>query len=223
MNSKFAGCLPAAGAAVLAASLAATPAGAAVTDYTSQAAFASAVGGVTTFGFTGSGPAPVASNPYTKGPITFTDNVTAADVANGGTPIQFLIDKAYTPNYGVDFLSFQNTDVGISADVTTSGYRAVGFDFGTHVAPGAATLTVDGTAFAISPSTTAAFIGFTSPTPITDISIEFPTGYSFDLTSVSFGGATGVPEPTAWALMIAGVAGMGGVLRRRRGRGAAIA
>ena len=42
-----------------------------------------------------------------------------------------------------------------------------------------------------------------------------PTGYDLYFSSgVENGG--GVPEPSAWAMMILGMAGLGGVIRRRR-------
>lgn len=198
---------------------------AAVTTYTSQASFDAAVTGETTFGFNegnSSSHFHVAANPYTQSGITFANNVTAADIAAGGIPIIFLIGNAATPSYGVDFLSYQNTQVGVSADLTSPGVTALGFLYSTYIVGGAATISVNGgapTALAI--TGTPQFIGFTSLTPITNINIVFPGAYSLDLTSVSYAGATvAVPEPAVWGLMIAGF-GMVGVASRRRAKLAA--
>ena len=82
-----------------------------------------------------------------------------------------------------------------------------------------ATLTLNtGDVFVINPDEPATFIGFTSTTPITDISITYPGGYAFDLVNVSVLGA--VPEPSAWAMMLLGLGGLGAAMRSR-GRSAA--
>jgi hypothetical protein len=202
-------------------------ANAAVSVYTSEADFDAAVGAVTSFGFDeGNSDAHyhVASNPYTQSGITFANNVTAPDLANGGSPILFLIGAATTPNYGQDFLSFQNTDVGLSADITTPGVTAFGFDYASYIVGGVATIAVNGgLPVPITVTGTPSFIGFTSTAPITDLNILFPTGYSFDLTKVSYGTALippvsgAVPEPATWVMMIGGFALIGATMRRRRG------
>lgn len=192
----------------------------AVTIYTSQTAFDAAVAGKVTFGFAEGNSANhyhVTANPYTRSGISFADNVTAADDATGGIPIPFLVGNATTPAYGVDFLSLQNTQVDISADITSPGVTALGFSYGSYITGGAATVSVNG---GISTAITVlngglSFIGFTSAIPITDVSIFFPGGYSFDLTNVSYAGATAVPEPAIWLLMVGGF-GMVGIAKRRR-------
>lgn len=207
--------------AALPAALVAMPA-AAVTTYTSHAAFDAAVTGETTFGFdegNSTNHYHVAANPYARSGIGFADNVTAADTATGGEPILFLIGKAATPNYGVDFLSFQNTQVGVSADITSRGVTAIGFDYASYIVGGAATVSVNGgIPVALAVTGTPSFIGFTSATPITDLKVDFPTAYSFDLTSVSYAGAVAgaVPEPASWALLVAGFGVVGAAGRRRR-------
>ena len=204
-------------AVMLAVASAALPARA-VTTFTSQASFDAAVLGATTFTFNEGNSAlhyHVTANPYTQSKITFSNNVTAADTATGGTPIIFLIGNATTPTYGRDFLSFQNTQVGVSADLTSHGVTALGFSYATYIVGGPATVAVDGgVPVAIEVTGTPQFIGFTSPTPFTDVSILFPGAYSFDLLSVSYGGA--VPEPASWALLVAGFGAVGVAARRRR-------
>lgn len=214
------------GAALLLAGVAigavAGSAQAGVTMYSTQAAFDTAAPGATTFGFNAGGAFHFGPNPRSSHGLTFTDNVTAADIATGGAPMLILVPAVATPTYGVDFLSYQNTQTGISGDILSSGTTAIGFSYGTYVDPGPATVTLStGDSFAIAPTTTAAFIGFTSTTPITSVTIDFPDphGFSFDLTSVSVLG--GVPEPSAWAMMLLGLGGLGAVMRRRRSAAAA--
>jgi hypothetical protein len=73
-----------------------------------------------------------------------------------------------------------------------------------------------GDSFAITPSTTATFIGFTSTSPITSVTIDSPAAYDFDLITVSE--IPGVPEPSMWALMLVGFGGVGATMRTRRNR-----
>ncbi|WP_293906841.1 PEPxxWA-CTERM sorting domain-containing protein [Phenylobacterium sp.] len=204
----------------------ASPATAAVVQYNSEAAFDAAASGLTTFGFTSlSGTPPgfdVESNPVTFNGFTFKNDVTPANVADGGSPIIFVIDSAATMNYGKDFLAFQNTDVGMSGSIASAGVTAFGFNFGSYVNIGSlATLTLStGDSFVITPTDTAQFIGFLSDAPITSVSFAYPGSYSFDIISVSSNlapAAGGVPEPASWALMILGFGGVGSLIRRRRG------
>jgi hypothetical protein len=191
---------------------AAGSASAQVTVYTSQSAFDSAVSDVSTAGFMTDGNLDVESNPVTLDGFTFTSGVTAADVGAGGSPIIFLIPAASTPTYGTDFLSFQNTQTGILGQISTGGTDAFGFTYGSYVSTGdAATLTLStGDSYTITPTSTAQFIGFTNDTPITSVSLDYPSGYSLDIVSV----ASAAPEPSAWLLLIAGVGGIGLGLRR---------
>ena len=206
---------------VAAAFIATSVPAAALTIYTSQASFDAAVTSETTFGFDEGNSANhfhVTANPYLQSGISFTDNVTAADIATGGVPILFLIGSATTATYGVDFLSFQNTQVGISADITSLGVTALGFNYASYIVSGPATVSVNGgSSTAIAVTGTPSFIGFTSATPITSLNIIFPGGYSFDLTSVSFGVAAAVPEPATWGLLVIGFGLVGAAARRRAG------
>ena len=194
---------------------------AAVTVYNSQAAFDAAVPTAATFGFNAGGTVHVIPNPSKFHGLSFSSDSTAADAATGGVPILWLIDQVDTPTYGKDFLSYQNTQVEDIGDIVTgpAGKTAIGFTFGTYVAPGPATVTLStGDTFAITATGAESFIGFTSPTPITKVTIDFPTGYSFDLTSVSLS----VPEPASWAMMLLGLGGLGAAMRLRRGAPAAV-
>jgi hypothetical protein len=193
----------------------ASSADAAVTMYSSQAAFDAAVPTASTFGFNAGGVFSLEPNPVKMHGLSFRDDATAADAATGGVPLLFLVDTGDTPTYGVDFLTYQNTQPGIIANVLSKGATAIGFTFGSYLPTGDATLTLStGDSFTISPSSTATFIGFTSTTPITSVSVDYPNSYAFDLTSVSVLGS--VPEPASWALMLIGIGGLGAAMRNRR-------
>jgi hypothetical protein len=188
---------------------------AAVTEYTSQSAFDAAAPAASTFGFNAGGVTSVEPNPATFGTLSFSDNVTADDTADGGIPLLFLVSATDTPTYGRDFLSYQNENLGISAEIDSAGATAIGFSYGSNVPAGDATLTLStGDSFTITPSTTASFIGFTSTSPITSVSVDYPNSFAFDLISVS--SLSAVPEPASWAMMLVGFGGLGAAMRSRR-------
>ena len=70
------------------------------------------------------------------------------------------------------------------------------------------TTAVRGAAGGLNPTTLAGFDGFQYYT-------NDPGAYRIDLTGVSTGPMSAAPEPSAWALMVLGVATMGAALRRR--------
>ena len=89
---------------------------------------------------------------------------------------------------------------------------AIGFNYGAYVFAGPSVVTLStGDTFTITPSTSPAFIGFTSTAPITSVTIDSPAAYDFDLISVS-----SVPDPSMWALMLVGFGGVGAAMRTRR-------
>jgi hypothetical protein len=198
-------------------------ANATVTEFTSQAAFDAAVPHVGTFGFNAGGATAAIPNPSTFNRLTFTSNVTAADNEIGGVPLLFLVPVSDNSNYGRDFMEYGNENVGISAEISSAGTRAIGFTYGNWLTGifggGSATVTLStGDSFTITPTATATFIGFTSTTPITSVTIDYPggvgvAGYGLDITSVST-----VPEPSTWAMMLVGFAGLGlaGVRRSKK-------
>jgi hypothetical protein len=189
-----------------------------VTEYTSQSAFDAAVLNVTTFSFMSDGNLDFEPNPFQFDGFSFSESLTSADIATGGIPLIFVIPAAETPTYGIDFLSFQNTQVGMSAQISGGGTEAIGFSYGSYLPTGDdATVTLStGDIYTITPTSTEQFIGFSSSTPITSVSFNDPSGYALDILSVS----SAAPEPATWALMFAGVglAGLslrGGAQRRR--------
>jgi hypothetical protein len=189
-----------------------------VTEYTTQAAFNAAAPSANTFGFNAGGNLTVEPNPVTIGGLSFFDETTPLDVSANGSPVLFLVPASGPPAYGVDFLSYQNTQTGIVADVNSAGSTAIGFQYGSYDLPsGNATLTLStGDTYTITPSTAAAFIGFTSTTPITSVSVNYPNNTTFDLVSVS---VSAVPEPSTWAMMLVGLGGLGAMARSSRRRG----
>jgi hypothetical protein len=204
-------------ALALAAFAAAGPASATVMVYTSQADFDAAAPTATTFGFDGHGTTTFEPNPFSIHGLSFRDDVTPADTLNGGQPSVIVVSAAKTPTYGQDFLSYQNENVGILSEIDSAGTYAIGFSYGDYVFAGPSTVTLNtGDSFAISPTTTPQFIGFTSTAPITSVMIDSPGGYDFDLLTVSTIAA--VPEPAMWALMLVGFGGVGGAIRARRSR-----
>jgi len=182
-----------------------------VTEYTSQSAFDAAVLNVNTFAFTSDGNLDLESNPFQLDGFSYSESLTSADMATGGVPLIFVIPGSKTPTYGIDFLSFQNTQVGIAAQISSGGTDAFGFNYGSYVSTGdAATLTLStGDNYTITPTSTEQFIGFSSSTPITSVSFNYPSAYGLDILSVS----STAPEPTTWAMMLAGVFLAGAALR----------
>jgi hypothetical protein len=201
----------------------ASPAAAAVVEYTSQAAFNAATTGVSTFTFDQGNVPPLFTfepSPSTFNGVTFEDLSTPNNAITGHSASLVLVSASTTPTYGQDFLAFQNEDPSILGTISSAGATAFGFTFGSYVNVGSsATLTLNtGESFTITPDTVAQFIGFTSDAPITSIALNYDDSFTFDVLSVSSGvaGAPGVPEPVSWALMLVGFGGLGAVMRRRR-------
>jgi hypothetical protein len=204
--------------AALAALAVAGSASAAVTAYTSQSDFDTANPTASTFVFDAGGATYNPPNPYTYNGVTFADEETAADVANGNSPLLFVISHTTNTAYGTDFLSLENESIGVQTQFETAGVSAFGFSYGAFVtdadsADAVVTLNT-GESFLITPSSTPGFIGFSDSSPITSLSISYPTGYGLDVLSVSTTSAA--PEPAAWALMLLGIGGVGLALRRHR-------
>jgi hypothetical protein len=64
---------------------------------------------------------------------------------------------------------------------------------------------------------TLSFVGFTSDTPFSSISIDDPTnGLAIDNFEFATGLTAAVPEPSTWAMMILGFFGLGWMAYRRR-------
>jgi len=209
------GCLAA--FAALASLSIANSAFASVIEYTSQSAFDAANPTAETYGFNAGGEISFVPDSSTFNGVTFTDEATAADATYSEVPLLALIDSDDNPTYGVDFLSFENQNPNIGGVINPTGTTFFGFDYGSFLdVGGEATLTLNtGDSFTITPSSTESFIGFSSSTPITSITIDYPDGYAFDIASYSTTSAA--PEPAAWLMMLIGVGVVGASMRRRAG------
>jgi hypothetical protein len=65
-------------------------------------------------------------------------------------------------------------------------------------------------------TTTGQFIGFVSDTAFSSVTISATTGYSYTLDTLVYGSATAVPEPEAYAMLLAGLGLLGWRMRNAR-------
>lgn len=206
-------------AAVAAAGLSGT-AQAAITVYTSQAAYLAAVGasGVDTFdnlSITASTPSPITR---TAGAFGYTAAVSTTSFFGAGS----TADRWLSTNTATDTITFSAFTGGVSA----FGGLFFGSDIAGAFAPGSITLTAtdaSGTVTqTITGATTSSFLGFVSTGPLlsaTVTSVQPTTGFLWptvnNLTLAAPRVTSGVPEPTTWAMMIVGFGLIGGGMRRR--------
>ncbi len=185
-------------AGVAATLLCAAPALAGVTVYDSEAAFDAAVTGAASF--TPDQDAGFGTTSYAFGPVTET------------APIL----ETYVGDYGANVRS-----LGAFLDpvVYSSSQSALGLELGYYIGPQTATYTIDGVTGTITvpdhrSDPNSVFIGFTGTGPIT---VSFATdGAEFDTLRVVSAETSAAPEPSSWALLVAGVGATGWGLRRRR-------
>lgn len=212
-------------AAVAAASLT-SPSQAAITIYTTQAAYLAAIGapGVDTYNNLTPGTQYAASLTRTAG----TYGYTVTDVAPTGiTPALYGAGSAADA-----WLTNNNNNSTITFSAFTGGVRgAGGFFFGTDlaglfVAGGGNGVTLTATdasgtvTTALVNPTTSSFVGFVSTTGLTGLTARATTGtasYWATVNNLTLGGATAnaVPEPATWAMMMLGFGAMGAAMRRR--------
>lgn len=177
--------------------LAAAPAHAVTTVYTSEAAFRAAITGATDYAFPfAETTAQVQS--YTLGPVTFAG------------PLQGYNDDAF--GAGVPYLTYLDAFGQLSISSTAS---AVGFFLGSYFSPqtinyafGEAT-----GSFAVPGRPDSAFIGFVNTTGT--VAGAFRSNSELSVIRFVTGNAGAVPEPASWAMMILGFGAVGGVMRRR--------
>jgi hypothetical protein len=65
-------------------------------------------------------------------------------------------------------------------------------------------------------TTTGQFIGFVSDTAFSSVTISATTGFSYTLDTLVYGSATAVPEPEAYAMLLAGLGLLGWRMRNAR-------
>ena len=184
------------------------------TVYTSLSSFNAATSGNTTITFNG-----IAAP---GGFVAETSPATFAGATFSTTSSLFVIDPGF---YGFSYSNggflnadFQQPDV---ITVTLPSVTAVGFDFGGlfgATGPYLATLS-DGFSTSLSSSGSAAsdnlsFVGFTSSTPLTSITLTLPDAPEYNAID-NFVYASAVPEPGTLVLLATGLLGVAGGIRRR--------
>ena len=209
---------PLAAAALLAATGAAQ---AAITIYTDQASFLAAVispVGVDTFaGFSIIGTTP---SPITRaaGALGYTaDTGPAGSFFGAGSPANPWLST----NTATDTVSFFNFTGGVGA----LGGNFFGSDIGGNFAGGSVTLSAtdaDGTVEqTITGATTSSFLGFVSSTGALSsaslFSVQPGSGLPLWPTADNLTLAAAVPEPETYGMMLAGMALIASMARRRRG------
>jgi hypothetical protein len=199
MNRK----LIAAAAAALALAVTAQ-ARASVAIYTDAASFNAATSGDTTSGFSFSNITTLGSG-YTIGPVTFQ----SSDI--GG-----YNDGSYGSN--VSYLGSSEPRLAI-----TGGYNAFSLMLGAYDGASTFGISVNGAApvdLDINGQPNSTFVGFTDNVPITSISISDLTSPGAEIDTLSFttGFTAAVPEPSTWAMMILGFAGVGFMAYRRKSK-----
>ena len=197
-------------ACVIALSFAAVHAAKAATiEYTSPSAFAAAAKGLTTYGF----PAPppgyfftVVSNPYTVGPISFSN-----------------VDENYLLRLGYVNPYLEMTAGNTGLFTISPGATAVAFDLATPYAPASFTLAVNGVTVGLwgtSKTQTSTFLGLISDVPITSVRLVSPMdSVGLDVLDFQVGSAaaaaSAVPEPMPISLVCTALLGCGAAVRRR--------
>ncbi|MEO1047742.1 MAG: PEP-CTERM sorting domain-containing protein [Pseudomonadota bacterium] len=169
-------------------------------DVPSQVNFRSSPFDAGPFTLQGSGSGQGSRNFIDIQPLQFStfniDGTTVANLlVNSNSTVTFTFDNPITA-FGADFGSINNvvlrTQANTGSDIVTPP---------------------------VTPVSAAQFFGFTSDTPFTSLVFESaaPNGDGFGVDNVSVGAA--IPEPATWLMMLLGLFGLGGMMRRRSGTG----
>jgi hypothetical protein len=202
-----------------------SPARADLVFYTNRAAFDAAVTGLQTVTFQAPSPTTFTFNPTPPG-LTLSGvnfnitnplpgdglNVTGKNFPGVAYPTDFLV-PSFSPN---------RTSTQLAITLPPGGATAIGLDYGSFALnPSAFTFTLStGESFTMTPVPfdNLGFLGFTSTSPVTSLTILDSRPASQEvpvLGDFSFGTAV-LPEPSTLALFTIGVAGLVVRCRRRR-------
>jgi PEP-CTERM motif-containing protein len=190
-----------------------------ITVFASEASFLAAVSAPGVDDFTGFSTTAVTSSPITRaaGPYAY-----SASSATGFFGVGGLANPALSTNSDTDVITFFDLGGGASA----IGGLFFGSDVEGSFVAAAVVLTATDTLGAIATRTFVAtptsFIGFVSDAAIATLvfSTSIPGQFVFpavdNLTIAAAAPVTSIPEPETWALILAGLAGLGFRARRRR-------
>jgi PEP-CTERM motif len=192
---------------------------AAITVYTSQAAFlaatsATGVDTYTGFSITGSTPSPITRN---AGPYGYTASVTTTSFFGAGT----TANPWLSTNTATDAITFGSFTGGVQA----VGGNFFGSDISGLFSAGDVTLTATDASGSVTQTivgaTTSSFLGFVSTGLMTSLvlsAVQPAATFLWPTTdNLTLGVAAAVPEAQTYAMMLAGLGVLGFMARRRRG------
>jgi hypothetical protein len=199
--------------AIALATLAVGAAKASVTEFTSNAAFDSAGTIVQTTNFDGYSTSTPVANPFSVGDLTFTsgDNVIVTPDSGYAVTRNLLAYNLWSP---------------MSGTIDAAGYDLFGFDLGMigQTSDVTLTLTTNLGSYSLGPIATInasqglQFLGFETSAGeyFTGFTLSSAQGTGSAPGTTDFElGVAGIPEPSAWALMILGFGCVGTALRSR--------
>jgi hypothetical protein len=187
--------------------------------YTSSAAFASGVGPLSTEDYGAYSAGDLVPDGSTLGALTY--NFSTAGGMGG------VITGFYNSFTGLSLAAKQVAGPLDPADFFYGGdsftvtfptpVRAVGIFSNVNIPTAMALTTSTGsasTAGTVYDTSTFIFLGYTSPTPFTSASFFYSS--SANVPQIEWSTFAGVPEPSSWALMLVGFAGLGAAVRGAR-------
>ena len=196
--------------------------------YDSRAAFDAATSATTTISFAGA-VAPGQSDFYLQ-------NFEYDDVAFSSPDELFVNSNTYSTSFsganqlGSAYLEWQGSEPELLTIKLPTAVTAAGFDFADLVGtPAPYTISAGNVVATVTSGSSPTFFGATSNVPFDELSVSVPftsssgTYFYPALDNLSYGAigpaVSAAPEPSTWALVIAGIAMLGGMLRFTRRRG----